>query len=151
MKPTTIQEMLSAGRLVAQAPDRVALAQVTESAERDVLAADANLVTFSPWADAMLYEAGLRAARVIVQAAGYRIDAGAGAHVTAIDGADALTGRTHHVVFLRLHRMRRRRNMFMYETTPDPSESDLMQARRDVRALIEVAKHALNSIESSQT
>ena len=65
MKPTTIEDMVDAGRLVTQAPDRLALAQVIGSAERDVLAADANLATFSPWADAMLYEAGLRAARVI--------------------------------------------------------------------------------------
>ena len=139
--------MLDAGRLVTQASDRLALAQVIGSAERDVLAADANIATFSPWADAMLYEAGLRAARVIVQAAGYRIDAGAGAHVTAIDAADAVTGRTHHTVFVRLHRMRRRRNNFMYETTPDPSELDLTQARGDVRSLIEVAKLAVEAIE----
>lgn len=147
MKPTTIEDMLDAGRLVTQASDRLALAQVIGSAERDVLAADANIATFSPWADAMLYEAGLRAARVIVQAAGYRIDAGAGAHVTAIDAADAVTGRTHHTVFVRLHRMRRRRNNFMYETTPDPSESDLTQARTDVRSLIEVAKQAVEAIQ----
>ena len=147
MKPTTIEDMLDAGRLVTQASDRLALAQVIGSAERDVLAADANIATFSPWADAMLYEAGLRAARVIVQAAGYRIDAGAGAHVTAIDAADAVTGRTHHTVFVRLHRMRRRRNNFMYETTPDPSELDLTQARGDVRSLIEVAKLAVEAIE----
>lgn len=147
MKPASIQDLVAAGRLVTQAPDRLALAQVLESAERDVLAADANVETFSPWADAMLYEAGLRAARVIVQAAGHRIDAGAGAHVTAIDAADAVTGRTHHTVFVRLHRMRRRRNTFMYETTPDPSESDLMQARTDVRSLIEVARQAVEAIQ----
>ena len=146
MKPTSIEDMLDAGRLVTQASDRLALAQVIGSAERDVLAADANFATFSPWADAMLYEAGLRAARVIVQAAGYRIDAGAGAHVTAIDAADALTGRTHHTVFVRLHRMRRRRNSFMYETTPDPSDSDLAQARTDVRSLIQVARQAVEAI-----
>lgn len=146
MKPTTLQQMLDAGRLIVQAPDRVALSQVIENADRDVLAADANVVTFSPWAEAMLYEAGLRAARVIVQAAGYRIDAGAGAHMTAIDAADAVTGGTHHTVFVRLHRMRRRRNSFMYETTPDPSESDLAQARLDVLAVIQVAKAAVEAL-----
>lgn len=34
----------------------------------------------------------------------------------------------------------------MYETTPDPSESDLIQARLDVRALIELAKRATESL-----
>lgn len=146
MKRLTLKEMLDAGRLVAQAPDRIALANVIGSAERDVLAADANVATFSPWADAMLYEAGLRAARVIVQAAGYRIDSGAGAHVTAIDAADAVTSGTNHSVFVRLHRMRRRRNDFMYESTPDPSESDLTQARIDVQTVIEVARRAVESL-----
>ncbi len=94
----------------------------------------------------MLYEAGLRCSRIIVQAAGYRIDAGAGAHRTAIDAADALTGRARHTVFVRLHRMRRRRNEFMYETAADPTEQDLAQARRDVVLLHEVARKALEAI-----
>jgi len=76
-----VADLLSAGRLVKQVPDRVALTRAVDGAELDVLASDANIATFSPWADAMLYEAGLRSARVIVQAAGYRIDAGAGAHI----------------------------------------------------------------------
>jgi len=146
VRPLKIPEMLAAGRLVRQAPDLVFLGSAIESAERDVLAADANVATFSPWADAMLYEAGLRAARVIVQAAGFRIDAGAGAHITAIDAADAVTEGAHHTVFVRLHRMRRRRNSFMYESTPDPSESDLAQARIDVRSVIELANQSVESL-----
>lgn len=66
----SLGEMLAEGRLVAQVPDRVTLGAMVDSAERDVAAADANQASFSPWADAMLYEAGLRSARVIVQAAG---------------------------------------------------------------------------------
>lgn len=145
--PLSVVEMLGAGRLVVQAPDRVTLGHVLDGAERDVVASDANIAAFSPWAEAMLYEAGLRSARVIVQAAGYRIDAGAGAHVTAIDAADAITGHVHHPVFVRLHRMRRRRNNFMYETTVDPTEQDLAQARRDVETLIAVARDAVERIE----
>lgn len=110
---------------MAQAPDRTALEATIDGAERDVVAADANFNTFGPWADAMLYEAGLRSARVIVQAAGFRIDAGARAHVTAIDAADTLTGPEHHFIFVRLHRMRRRRNDFMYGTSADPTAEDL--------------------------
>jgi len=60
VKPTTIEDMLDAGRLVTQAPDRLVLDKVIGSAERDVLAADANIATFSPWADAMLYRAADR-------------------------------------------------------------------------------------------
>ena len=134
------------GRLVAQAPDRVNLAQLADEAERDVLAADANASAFGPWADVMLYEAGLRSARAIVQAAGYRIDTGAGAHVTAIDAADSLTGHVHHRVFVRLHRMRRRRNDFMYETSADPTTQDLAQARADVLGLIALARDAIERI-----
>ncbi len=119
--PLSVQELLHAGRLVAQAPDRVTFRQVVEGAERDVLASDANIARFSPWAETMLYEAGLRSARVIDQAAAYRIDAGAGARITAIDAADAITGRARHPVFVRLHRMRRRRHEFMYATTADPN------------------------------
>lgn len=94
----------------------------------------------------MLYEAGLRSARVIVQAAGYRIDASARAHVTAIDAADTLTDDEHHPVFVRLHRMRRRRHEFMYETAPDPTEQDLAQARRDVILLMSLARLATERI-----
>ena len=138
--------MIAAGRLVPQAPDRQALIYVVDAAARDVIASDANIALFSPWAEAMLYEAGLRAARVIVQAVGYRIDAGQGAHVTAIDGADAITERAHHPMFVRLHRMRRRRHDFMYETAAEPTERDLAQARVDVESLIEIARHAVEAI-----
>lgn len=145
-EPVSISGLIAAGRLVPQAPDRVALTYVVDAAARDVIASDANIALFSPWAEAMLYEAGLRAARVIVQAAGYRIDAGQGAHVTAIDGADAITEPAHHPMFVRLHRMRRRRHDFMYETAADPTKLDLAQARVDVESLIEIARHAVEAI-----
>lgn len=140
----SIADLLEAGRLVPQPADLRALREALELSARDIQAADANRETFTPWADAMLYEAGLRGARVIVQAAGYRIDAGARAHITAIDAADAVTGHRQHRLFVRLHRMRRRRNDFMYETAPDPTDSDLAQARLDVAALVALARSALD-------
>jgi multidrug efflux pump subunit AcrA (membrane-fusion protein) len=141
-----IVRLVAEGRLVAQVPDNRALRETLDTAERDIRAADANLEAFRPWSDAMLYEAGLRAARAIVQAGGFRIDAGAGAHKTTIDAADALTDGAHHAIFVRLHRMRRRRNDFMYETAPEPTASDLTQARADVVKLIVVARQAVASI-----
>ena len=95
----------------------------------------------------MLYEASLRAARVIVQAAGFRIATDRG-HVTAIDAADALTDGDHHRRFVRLHRMRRMRHEFMYETRHPPSAADLAQARLDVEALLAVAEAALAALTS---
>jgi hypothetical protein len=142
----SIAGLVAEGRLVAQTPDRPALEVAIDGAGRDVAAADANIRSFGPWADAMLYEAGLRSARVIVQAAGFRIDAGARAHVTAIDAADTLTNLDHHLIFVRLHRMRRRRNDFMYATTADPSDQDLAQARRDVMTLISLARRAIEDL-----
>jgi hypothetical protein len=141
-----IRQLVLEGRLITQVPDKRALDETLDGADRDVQAADANLATFNTWSDAMLYEAGLRAARAIVQAAGYRIDAGAGAHKTTIDAADALMDGRHHSVFVRLHRMRRRRNDFMYGTAPDPTERDLNQGRADVVALIGVARQAVAAI-----
>jgi hypothetical protein len=95
---------------------------------------------------AMRYEAALRCARVVVQATGYRIAAERG-HVTAIDAADAVTQGRHHRIFVRLHRMRRTRHDFMYETSPDPSTQDLDQAAKDVAALIEIAQAELDQLE----
>ena len=79
---------------------------------------------------------------MIVQAAGFRIAADRG-HVTAIDTADALTDGVHHRPFLRLHRMRRMRREFMYQTRHPPSAADLAQARLDVEALLAVAAAAI--------
>lgn len=138
-----VAAFIAEGRLIVQAPDALTLAATLDGAERDVAAADANIEHFIPWADAMLYEAGLRSARAIVQAHGFRIDAGARAHITAIDAADALTDGALHLLFVRLHRMRRRRNDFMYATTIDPTQQDLAQARVDVVALIAAARQAI--------
>lgn len=142
----SIADLVADERLVPQPPDAAALGAVLAAGRRDLEAAEANRALFAPWADAMLYEAGLRAARVIVQAAGYRIDSGKGAHATTIDAADVLTGQQHHPVFTRLQRMRRRRNDFMYETAPDPSDGDLDRARDDVAILLELAAAALEAI-----
>ena len=142
----SIADLVAEGRLIPQPPDATALGAVLAAGLRDLEAAEANRATYAPWADAMLYEAGLRAARVIVQAAGYRIDSGKGAHATTIDAADVLTDQRHHSVFTRLQRMRRRRNDFMYETAPEPSDGDLDRAGADVAILLELAAAALDAI-----
>jgi hypothetical protein len=142
----SIAELVSSGRLVPQPPDAAALRAVLAAGRRDLEAAESNRASYAPWSDAMLYEAGLRAARVIVQAAGYRIDTGKGAHAATIDAADVLTDQRHHPEFTRLQRMRRRRNDFMYDTAPEPTHADLDRARLDVSLLLDVAQKALGEI-----
>jgi len=134
-----VADLVAEGRLRLQEPDLDALNETLDLAERDVEAAAANESRYAPWAETMLYEAGLRSARVIVMAAGYRIAVDRG-HVTAIDAADALTDRRHHRVFVRLHRLRRHRHEFMYETAAEPGAQELATARQDVETLIEVAR-----------
>jgi hypothetical protein len=135
-------EFVADGRLRPQRADPVALRAVLDATKDDLVAA-ATVVTTSPsWAETMLDEAGLRTARVIVQAAGCRIVADRG-HVTAIDAADALTDGGHHRRFVRLRRMRRMRHEFMYETRHPPSAADLAQARVDVEVLLAVAEAAI--------
>lgn len=134
-----LADLIAAGRLRPQEPDRDALNETLELAQRDVEAAAANEDRFAPWAETMLYEEGLRAARAIVMAAGYRIAADRG-HVTAIDAADALTSGRDHRIFGRLHRLRRRRHEYMYETAPEPGAQEIATARADVVKLIEIAR-----------
>lgn len=140
--PVAIEDLVYEGRLRPQRPDSLALSAMLDAAVGDLEAAAANDVTFPSWAMSMRYEAGLRCARAIVQAAGYRIAADRG-HLTAIDAADVLTGGRHHLVFVRLHRMRRTRHEFMYEVGADPSIEDLDLARMDVLTLIDLAKAAI--------
>ena len=141
-----LAELIADGLLRLQPPDKAALEQALEAAARDVEAARANVGDFPSWAEAMFYEAGLRSARAIVGAAGYRVATERG-HATAIDAADALTSGAHHVIFIRLHRMRRTRHEFMYETRPEPSRQDLDRAERDVEALIGLATTAVANVE----
>lgn len=135
-------DLVADGRLRPQAVDPAALLAVLDAAREDLVAAAAVITTSPSWAETMLYEAGLRTARVIVQAAGFRIAADRG-HVTAIDAADALTNGVHHRPFVRLHRMRRMRHEFMYETRHPPSAADLSQARLDVDGLLALAAATL--------
>ena len=134
-----VADLVAQGRLRPQEPDLDALTVTLDLAERDLDAAAANEARFAPWAETMLYEAGLSAARAIVMAAGYRIAADRG-HVTAIDAADALTDGRQHRIFVRLHRLRRRRHEFMYETAADPGAQELAAAREDVVTLIAHAR-----------
>jgi hypothetical protein len=141
-----IGDLVADGRLRPSRPDATVLREVIDAAGRDLEAARSNKGAFPAWSETMLYEAGLRCARVIVQAAGYRVAADRG-HVTAIDAADALTAGRHHRRFVRLHRMRRWRHEFMYGTNPDPSPGDLEQAERDVLALLRVARATVRDLE----
>ena len=136
--------LVAAGELREQAPDWQMLLETLELAERDLEAAAANASQFPPWAETMIYGAGLRAARVIVMAAGYRIAAERG-HVTAINAADALTEEVHHRIFVRLHRLRRRRHEFMYEAASEPGAQELATAEHDARQLIAIARDRVPS------
>lgn len=141
-----LADLIEGGRLRLQDPDRYALEDVLAAVGQD-LAAAADVADTSPgWSETILYQAGLRCARVIVQAAGYRIAADRG-HVTAIDAADALTDGREHRRFARLHRMRRMRHDFVYETARDPSVNDLEQARKDVEALRKLARKAVERLQ----
>ena len=68
-----LAELLADGLLRLQPPDRAALDASLEAAARDIEAAGANVEPFPSWAEAMFYEAGLRCARAIVAAGGFRI------------------------------------------------------------------------------
>ena len=140
-----LAEFVTDGRLRPQTPDRGALSATVIAARADLAAAGTIAVASPSWAEAMLYEAGLRTARVIVQAAGFRIAADRG-HTTAIDAADLLTHGAHHRRFVRLHRMRRQRHEFMYETGRPPSESDLATDKADVESLLAVAEQAIEAV-----
>jgi hypothetical protein len=139
-----LADLVREGRLRRHEPDLDAIAETLVLAERDLEAAAANAQQFPSWAETMLYEAGLRAARAIVMAAGYRIAADRG-HATAIDAADALTDQRHHRLFVRLHRLRRRRHEFIYESTVEPGVQELETARSDVTKLIRIARRRVVS------
>lgn len=140
-----LDELVAEGRLRLQRADRQVLEKTLASAHQDVAAASAMEEASFGWTEAILYEAGLRCARIIVQAAGWRIAADRG-HQTAIDAADALTDGRLHRIFLRLHRMRRVRHEFMYEVGREPSRADLSQARLDVTALLAEAQAVLSQL-----
>ena len=140
---SSLDELVTDGRLRLQRADRDMLEKSIESARHDVTAASVMEATSLGWTEAILYEAGLRCARVIVQSAGWRIAADRG-HQTAIDAADMLTDGRLHRNLLRLHRMRRVRHEFMYEVGRAPSRADVDQARRDVETLITEAEAVLS-------
>ena len=147
MKPDLVDlgALVADGRLRPQDPDRHTLELVLAAALTDLAASTAVERTSPAWAESIVYEAGLRAARTIVQAAGFRIAVDRG-HVTAIDAADALTDGRLHRQFVRIHRMRRVRHEFMYEVGHPPTTSDLLTARRDVDVLLAEARAAVSRI-----
>lgn len=137
-----VAELLASGSLHPQTPDANELRAMLNAAEQDLKAAESIGDRFPARAEAILYEAGLRAARIVVMASGYRIAVERG-HVTAIDAADALTEGRRHRLFVRLHRLRRRRHGFLYTAAPDPTTQELATARGDAAALIELARDAI--------
>lgn len=92
---------------------------------------------------AVVYEAGLRACRGLVDLEGYRVLDRPGHHRTAIDAAAEILGGDWALRLRRLDSARRFRHETLYGDVPTASDAQLKRTAEDVAALVDELERRL--------
>lgn len=95
------------------------------------------------------HDASRLACEAILFLAGYRVKKNIEAsHYIIIDCAEELAGESLNLEFIRLQKMRKRRNQLEYGDLDSISQSELEQAIRDLEKLLVYARNVLEKSEN---
>lgn len=94
------------------------------------------------WAATIAYQAMLRAGRALLFAKGY-LPADGGQHKTVIELTRHLLGKDYTDLVERFERMRRKRNLFFYESDPFGTRTEAENALKAASGLARVIREAI--------
>ena len=89
----------------------------------------------SEWAATIAYQAMLRAGRALLFSKGY-LPADGGQHRTVVELTHKLLGKDYSVLIGKFERMRRRRNIFFYESDPFGTMTEAESALKTAAQLV---------------
>jgi len=139
-----IAEYLKKGLLQKQKPDRRAIKASMERSQKDLQTARFNLPIDEGIAFTVAYLAMLRAARAYMLSKGFRPSDGY-QHKTVIEFIEYLLGDRGKQLVLRFDRMRRKRNIFTYETGSPISKTEAESALKTATEFIELINKLLRA------
>jgi len=113
-------------------------------ARKDLETAQSVLAKDPEWAGTIAYHAMLRSGRALLFSRGY-LPADGGQHKTVVELTQHLLGKTYATLVARFEQMRRKRNLFFYESDPfgtlTEAESALKAAAQLIQVIQETIRH----------
>jgi len=106
-------------------------------ARKDLETARALLSDDAEWAASIAYHAMLRMGRALLFSRGY-LPAGPAQHRTVVELTGQILGDDYHLLVETFERMRRRRNIFFYDSDPYGSHADAENAIKTASRMVNV-------------
>lgn len=113
-------------------------------AKKDLETAKVVLNEDAEWTTVMAYQAMLRVGRAYLFSKGY-LPADGAQHRTVVELTGVLLGKDYFVLVGKFEQMRRRWNLFFYETDPYGSKTDAESALKNAAKLIVAIEKAIMS------
>lgn len=111
-------------------------------AGKDLATAQSVLTQDPEWAATIAYHAMLRAGRALLFSEGY-LPADGGQHRTVVELTHALLGKDYSELVERFERMRRKRNLFFYESDPFGTRAEAENALKAASQLLRVIQETI--------
>ena len=106
-------------------------------ARKDLETAQSVLAKDPEWAATIAYHAMLRSGRALLFSKGY-LPADGGQHKTVVELTQHLLGKEYSTLVARFEKMRRKRNIFFYESDPFGTLTEAENALKAAAQLVQV-------------
>lgn len=145
-----IKEYLGKGLIKEQKGNIAGVEKIIRRSEKDLMTAKANLAIDEGIAYSVAYLAMLRASRTYMLLKGYRPSDGY-QHKTTVDFIDQFSGKDYRDIIEHFDRMRRKRNIFIYEIDVSISKTEATNAFNTAEKYVTLIKGVIRKENPQQS
>ena len=136
------ESFLKRGLLKKQKPDFQQIEKQIQRAKKDLSTSKTLLGQDAEWAATIAYQAMLRTGRAFIYSNGY-LPADGAQHKTVVELTGMLLGKDYLVLVEKFEKLRRKRNLFFYESDPFGSKMDAESALQAATKLIHIIEEVI--------
>ncbi|MFH0948366.1 MAG: HEPN domain-containing protein [Elusimicrobiota bacterium] len=144
------QEYLNKGLLKTQNPNFKQIEKQIVRAEKDLCTFNLVIDNDPEWASTMVYQAMLRAGRSLLFSYGF-LPADGQQHKTVIEITGKILGQKFGLLIKQFDRLRKKRNVFFYDSEDTHNFTEAKNAIVTARELINEVKRKINAFNPQQT
>ena len=130
---------LRLGLIKRQAPDFRQIERQLRRAKKDLKPAARVAEDDAQWAATIAYQSMLRAGRALLYAQGF-LPAGPRQHKTVVELTEKMLGDEYKALVRRFERLRRKRNLFFYESEESITETETRRALEASEVLLRIIR-----------
>lgn len=140
---------INGGFLKKQRPNERQILYQLRRADLDLKTAQKIIETDPEWAITVAYHAMLRSGRALLFAHGY-LPADGAQHKTVVELTGKIFGSNFRDLAMQFERLRRKRNMFFYESFESASATEARNAMKTAAIILTEVKKAVEKITKQQ-